>query len=94
MKRFCIGRDGRVVNIVAAQRGEDIHVPADHEIFEDNTGTAAVGDAYDPKDVRLDRADLAIHEILFRVVNDVRGLKGQAALGRQQYRDFVKSLMT
>jgi hypothetical protein len=93
MKRFAVGRNGIVVNVIAAEAISDV-LSETGDVFEDVAGTINVGDAYDVKDVHFDRLDALIFKLLFQTINDVRVLKGQAILTAAQFKTFVKNQMT
>ena len=92
MKRFALGRNGIVANVLAAEAPADIAADGG-DVFEDVAGTINVGDAYDIKDVRFDKLDVLTFKLIFQLINDVRVLKGQAALTPAAFKTFIKTQM-
>lgn len=86
----------QVVGVNGVVQSVFIGVPTPPEVKRDIFADAAlpVGGAYDAKDKRYDRLDIVTLEILFEVINDVRVLKGQAAITRAQFKTYVKGKMT
>lgn len=52
----------------------------------------ALEDAFDPDSVELEPRERKLMKLLFRMINEIRALKGQSALTRQEFLDFLKGL--
>lgn len=100
MANKLIGLNGKVVAVIdgngtCIQRDIDeseLNAPG-YDRFSDLTGTLRCGSLYDAKTAQFDRQEKVILEIIFRLVNDVRTLKGQATITPAQFKTYVISLM-
>lgn len=103
MSRF-VQRDG--LNRIVAHFANPQPGFAEEEVADDNaelvafitTGLALTAEEVDAKKTAdIERfytsADKAIATALFQVVNDVRGLKGQAPISAAQFKAYLKSLL-
>jgi hypothetical protein len=94
MKRILYIKGGRVQNVVGYE--DDAEVPPYDEgcfCVVDPTNTINAGDAYDMREITLDRADVLMLKELLRLTNAVRALKvpPEPALSGSEYRAFLKT---
>lgn len=94
MKRYLFVKGGVVINVVGY---EDDVIPAPvidgYDVILDPTGITNLGDAFDQRDIQLDRADQIILKELFRISNALRVINLQQAFTATQYRAFLKTLI-
>ena len=67
MPRWCIGKDGVVVNVVNVEGDEPVEKGFD--VYYDASDVVSPGDSYDPKDVVVNKLDTTVLQILFRHEN-------------------------
>lgn len=99
MARFCIGKAGRVENVVEAETREDAASNLDlriYDVFADPTGTTAVGATYDPKDVKYDNnnpdAVIGLAKLLYDICRGQFSIP-QPSLTQDQFKQAVKNRM-